>query len=84
MSIPIDASATIGDHADVAQLVERDLAKVEVAGSSPVVRSIEFPIPAQRAGMSISRDVSVDSSTRHDEAARAERRWSSLVVDSNL
>jgi len=34
--------------------------------------------------MSISRDVSVDSSTRHDEAARAERRWSSLVVDSNL
>ena len=40
MSIPIDAWATIGDHADVAQLVERDLAKVEVAGSSPVVRSI--------------------------------------------
>ena len=29
----------MGDHADVAQLVERDLAKVEVAGSSPVVRS---------------------------------------------
>jgi hypothetical protein len=27
-------------YADVAQLVERDLAKVEVAGSSPVVRSI--------------------------------------------
>jgi hypothetical protein len=26
-------------YADVAQLVERDLAKVEVAGSSPVVRS---------------------------------------------
>jgi hypothetical protein len=26
-------------NADVAQLVERDLAKVEVAGSSPVVRS---------------------------------------------
>ena len=32
-------SATLGHHADVAQLVERDLAKVEVAGSSPVVRS---------------------------------------------
>jgi hypothetical protein len=29
-------------HADVAQLVERDLAKVEVAGSSPVVRSRNF------------------------------------------
>ena len=30
-------------HADVAQLEERDLAKVEVAGSSPVVRSIITP-----------------------------------------
>lgn len=27
-------------HAKIAQLVERDLAKVEVAGSSPVFRSI--------------------------------------------
>ena len=35
-------SATLGHHADVAQLVERDLAKVEVAGSSPVVRSSEM------------------------------------------
>ena len=26
-------------HADLAHLVERDLAKVEVAGSSPVIRS---------------------------------------------
>jgi hypothetical protein len=34
----------MGDHADVAQLVERDLAKVEVAGSSPVVRSKEFEV----------------------------------------
>ncbi len=33
------ASATLDLDADVAQLVERDLAKVEVAGSSPVVRS---------------------------------------------
>ena len=39
------AWATMGDHADVAQLVERDLAKVEVAGSSPVVRSSEFTRP---------------------------------------
>ena len=29
-------------NADVAQLVEHDLAKVGVAGSNPVVRSIEF------------------------------------------
>ena len=28
-----------GRNADVAQLVERNLAKVEVAGSSPVIRS---------------------------------------------
>src|SRR6187397_2737387 len=32
-------SYTAGVPADVAQLVERNLAKVEVAGSSPVVRS---------------------------------------------
>lgn len=31
--------AKVVSNADVAQLVERDLAKVEVAGSSPVVRS---------------------------------------------
>ena len=29
--------------ADVAQLAERDLPKVDVAGSTPVVRSIPFP-----------------------------------------
>ena len=29
-------------QADLAHLVERDLAKVEVAGSSPVIRSIFF------------------------------------------
>gem|GEM_PF-1676217 len=29
-----------GTYADLAHLVERDLAKVEVAGSSPVIRSI--------------------------------------------
>ena len=32
------------NHADVAQLVERDLAKVEVAGSSPVVRSNSWAV----------------------------------------
>ena len=30
----------ITEFADLAHLVERDLAKVEVAGSSPVIRSI--------------------------------------------
>ena len=30
---------TGGTNADLAHLVERDLAKVEVAGSSPVIRS---------------------------------------------
>ena len=28
----------VGDNADLAHLVERNLAKVEVAGSSPVIR----------------------------------------------
>ena len=32
----------ICSHADVAQLVEHNLAKVGVAGSNPVVRSIFF------------------------------------------
>ncbi len=39
---PLGATHVVGYNggdADVAQLVERDLAKVEVAGSSPVVRS---------------------------------------------
>ena len=31
--------ASVGGHADVAQLVEHHLAKVRVAGSNPVVRS---------------------------------------------
>ena len=35
---PIDESSTIGIYADLAHLVERNLAKVEVAGSSPVIR----------------------------------------------
>ena len=35
-SIPIGGTT----NADLAHLVERDLAKVEVAGSSPVIRSI--------------------------------------------
>ena len=30
------------NYADLAQLVERDLAKVEVAGSTPVIRSTAF------------------------------------------
>ena len=34
----------IGGPADVAQLVERHLAKVKVAGSRPVVRSEERPL----------------------------------------
>ena len=36
--------------ADVAQLVEHDLAKVGVAGSNPVVRSIVYERPVIRKG----------------------------------
>ena len=57
MSIPANTWATMGDHADVAQLVERDLAKVEVAGSSPVVRSREFIHPGPRGRVELSIDV---------------------------
>src|SRR5438270_583223 len=39
----IGVAGEIDDLAVVAQLVERDLAKVEVAGSSPVYRSPEGP-----------------------------------------
>ena len=39
-----------GDSADVAQLVERHLAKVEVAGPSPVIRSMAKQISAQPHG----------------------------------
>ncbi len=39
-SIPIGGTI----NADLAHLVERDLAKVEVAGSSPVIRSKKFQV----------------------------------------
>ena len=39
-SIPTGGTITI-KYADLAHLVERNLAKVEVAGSSPVIRSIQ-------------------------------------------
>ena len=38
-SIPTGGTSGIDRYADLAHLVERDLAKVEVAGSSPVIRS---------------------------------------------
>ena len=37
-SIPTGGTSGIDRYADLAHLVERDLAKVEVAGSSPVIR----------------------------------------------
>ena len=39
--LPASGDGRIVNPADVAQLVERNLAKVEVAGSKPVVRSGE-------------------------------------------
>lgn len=38
------SSAVLQFHAKIAQLVERDLAKVEVAGSSPVFRSTTYTL----------------------------------------
>ena len=42
-------------HADVAQLVEHDLAKVGVAGSNPVVRSMNSKPPLFRGGFFVAR-----------------------------
>ena len=42
-------------HADLAHLVERDLAKVEVAGSSPVIRSKK--IQADALGFFITYEI---------------------------
>ena len=41
-SSALDCSPRKFENADVAQLVARNLAKVQVAGSNPVVRSIYF------------------------------------------
>ena len=41
-------AATRYIYADLAHLVERDLAKVEVAGSSPVIRSIGLVVQLVR------------------------------------
>ena len=46
------ATGTVDRLADVAQLVERNLAKVEVAGSNLVVRSRRW-LPADRSGASV-------------------------------
>jgi hypothetical protein len=45
----VSAGANLGTAADVAQLVEHNLAKVGVAGSNPVVRSKKYQV---RGGMS--------------------------------
>lgn len=43
-----------GEHtyADVAQLVRRDVANVEIAGSSPVVRTKHHPVDGHRSSAS--------------------------------
>src|SRR3954452_24084920 len=49
------AFGSAGWQADVAQLVERNLAKVEVAGSSPVVRSAGGRVDAGRRALPLVR-----------------------------
>jgi hypothetical protein len=43
-NLALGTNHLVGIRAEVAQLVERNLAKVEVAGSNPVFRSNTFPI----------------------------------------
>ena len=54
-------SYTAGVRADVAQLVERNLAKVEVAGSSPVVRSEASRLTCLRGGVAERRGSGLQS-----------------------
>ena len=46
-------------NAGIAQLVERDVANVKVAGSNPVSRSIFFNIKAQLQFQSLSHRLSI-------------------------
>ncbi len=59
------------ERADVAQLVERNLAKVEVAGSRPVIRSEGFAAPnggvAERRGSGLQSRVHGFKSRLHLE-----------------
>ena len=48
---------TVRNHADVAQLVEHHLAKVRVAGSSPVIRSEEPGAPSPSISWWVGREV---------------------------
>ena len=48
---------TVRDRADVAQLVEHHLAKVRVAGSSPVIRSEEPGAPSPSISWWVGREV---------------------------
>ena len=65
----------MGNHnADLAHLVERDLAKVEVAGSSPVIRS-KKPKPYT--------EISLYGFRRHSQVVR-QRSAKPLFPSSNL
>ena len=58
----IERGSDTADHpADVAQLVERNLAKVEVAGSSPVVRSEASSSTCLRGGVAERRGSGLQS-----------------------
>ena len=54
IAVPIALRCRRAYHAELAQLVERNLAKVEVAGSSPVFRSSRLPRSAGRRRFSLS------------------------------
>ena len=66
-------------HADVAQLVEHHLAKVRVAGSNPVVRSMEGPVPRGRSspdGQGPTGQLSLPSRSRPASRSGSPRQWS--------
>ncbi len=62
-------------HARVAQLVERDLAKVEAAGSSPVSRSLKLHIVYARVAQLVERDLAKVEAAGSSPVSRSFKRF---------
>jgi hypothetical protein len=76
--VQFDSGSRLQDFAGIAQLVERNLAKVEVASSSLVSRSSETPRSARRFACAPSMGaifgVQVPGRAGHSEASEAQLR----------
>ncbi len=68
------------EHADVAQLVAHHLAKVRVAGSNPVVRSVRPTTPGRPTAGQRESSGATNSDRRPVEPPRYEARRSGRVA----